>query len=119
MTAIPGFYTTAEAAAALGVSRQRVSAIAKRQGWQRRQVGRSVSYLAADVEGAARIRQYQRAWAALGITRNLWGKEWLRGGIMIGECSDCGNETFCPGKGPKPYRRWSACPKCGWTRKGD
>lgn len=74
------WYTTAQIMAALGVSRSRVSALAREHRWRRRMVGNAALYAAHDVEtyGMARMRRELAkalGWQPAGLPL-VWHDEW-------------------------------------------
>ena len=112
---ISGFFTRRQAADKLGVTPQRVSAIAKRDDWSAVQVGRSWLYEREDVERTAIKMAAQKAWALLGIPRNRWGEWWLADPDSIGvlPCPACGGVAYTPA-GETEWTGGAACPSCGW-----
>ncbi len=114
---IPGYYTRKEAADLLGITPQRASAIAKRDGWTGHRVGQSWLYNKASVEQTLVKAQAQKAWAALEIPLRLWGAGWLADmdAIDIFECPDCGDTAYSPA-GETKWSELAACPSCGWQR---
>jgi predicted RNA-binding Zn-ribbon protein involved in translation (DUF1610 family) len=117
---IPGYYTTAEAADLLQLSRQRVSAIARQEGWEVTRVGRSNLYAVADVQRRARLQQAQAAWRLLAIPYNRWGEWWLNDPdqVIVLACPQCGKLAFRPA-GQTPYSDRAACPSCQWQARWD
>jgi len=115
---IPGYYSTLQAATLLSISRQRVSAIAKRDHWLTRRVGRSHLYAADDVQRTQTKMAAQRAWAILGISRRNWAAWWLADVDEIGTlpCPDCGGAAYTPA-GDTKWTGHAACPTCGWKRE--
>ena len=111
---ISGYYTRKGAAERLGVSPQRVSVIARRDGWHATRAGRSWLYAAEDVDRGALVVNAQKAWIILGFPRNLWGAWWLSDpdAIAAFPCPGCGKVAYSPG-GEHSDR--AACPSCGWN----
>lgn len=75
-----GWYSTAEIMTALGVSRSRVSALAREHRWQRQMIGNAALYAALDVEtyGMARMRRELAkalGWQPAGLPL-VWHDEW-------------------------------------------
>ncbi len=114
-TSIPGYYTRQGAADLLGVTPQRVSAIARRDNWRRSRIGPSWLYNQADVEHTFVKTQARRAWRILGIPSKLWREPWLDDVDAIGmsKCPNCGSDAYSPA-GEQKWSNQAACPTCGW-----
>lgn len=114
---ILGYLSTAQAAAHLSLTRQRIHQLARAYGWDRHEIGGIVLWVERDVDIHAQRMEAQKAWRLLGIPPSQWAWAELAdvNDFETFECPECGELAYSPAPGCK----WigAACPSCEWTEK--